>query len=74
MIKKESTKEIKSLDNHTSTLTVFIFATINRSDIKSKPVMKRITANSYKEARSELVKNHVISFAGRIPVQEVCNA
>lgn len=74
MINKESTKETKLLDNNISTLTVFIFATVNRSDIKSKPVMKRITANSYKEARSELVKKHVISFAGRIPAQGVCNA
>lgn len=53
-----------------SSLTVFIFATIKRSDIKAKPVMKRVTASSYKEARQQLIGDYVISFAGRIPSQE----
>ncbi|EOG6955892.1 host cell division inhibitor Icd-like protein [Yersinia ruckeri] len=57
-----------------SNLTVFIFATIKRSDVKAKPVMKRVTASSYKEARRKLISNYVISFAGRIPAQGVCNA
>lgn len=54
-----------------SILTVFIFATIKRSDIKAKPVMMRVTASSYKEARQQLIGNHVISFAGKVPVREV---
>lgn len=53
-----------------SILTVFIFATIKRSDIKAKPVMVRVTARSYKEARQQLIGDYVISFAGRIPSQE----
>ncbi|HDL8134514.1 TPA: host cell division inhibitor Icd-like protein [Yersinia enterocolitica] len=53
-----------------SILTVFIFATIKRSDIKAKPVMLRVTASSYKEARQQLIRDYVISFAGRIPAQE----
>lgn len=53
-----------------SILTVFIFATIKRSDVKAKPVMKRVTASSYKEARQQLIGNYVICFAGRIPSQE----
>ncbi|MFM1268090.1 host cell division inhibitor Icd-like protein [Yersinia enterocolitica] len=53
-----------------SILTVFIFATIKRSDIKAKPVMMRVTARSYKEARQQLIGDYVISFAGRIPSQE----
>lgn len=57
-----------------SILTVFIFAAIKRSDVKAKPVMKRVAASSYKEARRELISNYVISFAGRIPAQRVCNA
>ncbi|EOI6427538.1 host cell division inhibitor Icd-like protein [Yersinia enterocolitica] len=48
-------------------LTVFIFATIKRSDVKAKPIMMRITASSYKEARQQLIRDYVISFAGRIP-------
>ncbi|HFO2530943.1 TPA: host cell division inhibitor Icd-like protein [Yersinia enterocolitica] len=50
-----------------SSLTVFIFATIKRSDVKAKPVMKRVTARSYKEARQQLIGDYVISFAGCIP-------
>ncbi len=50
-----------------SILTVFIFATIKRSDVKAKPIMMRITASSYKEARQQLIRDYVISFAGRIP-------
>ncbi|WET16694.1 host cell division inhibitor Icd-like protein [Yersinia intermedia] len=57
-----------------SILTVFIFAAIKRSDVKAKPVMKRVTASSYNEARRKLISNYVISFAGRIPAQGVCNA
>ncbi|RXA98545.1 host cell division inhibitor Icd-like protein [Yersinia sp. 2105 StPb PI] len=57
-----------------SILTVFIFAAIKRSDVKAKPVMIRVTASSYKEARRKLISNYVISFAGRIPAQGVCNA
>ncbi|WP_314190773.1 host cell division inhibitor Icd-like protein [Yersinia massiliensis] len=53
-----------------SSLTVFIFATIKRSDVKAKPVMKRVTACSYKEARQQLIRDYVISFAGRIRSQE----
>ncbi|HHL2713114.1 TPA: host cell division inhibitor Icd-like protein [Yersinia enterocolitica] len=54
-----------------SSLTVFIFATIKRSDVKAKPVMKRVTASSYKEARQQLIRDCVISFAGKVPVREV---
>lgn len=53
-----------------SNLTIFIFATIKRSDVKAKPVMMRVTASSYKEARQQLIGDYVISFAGRIPSQE----
>ncbi|UYK05203.1 host cell division inhibitor Icd-like protein [Yersinia enterocolitica] len=57
-----------------SSLTVFIFATIKRSDVKAKPVMKRVTARSYKEARQQLIGDYVISFAGKVPVREVNHA
>lgn len=54
-----------------SILTVFIFATIKRSDVKAKPVMMRVTARSYKEARQQLIRDYVILFAGKVPVWEV---
>lgn len=56
-----------------SSLTVFIFATIKRSDVKAKQIMKRVTASSYSEARQQLIRDYVISFAGKVPVREVNN-
>ena len=56
-----------------SILTVFIFATIKRSDVKAKQIMKRVTASSYSEARQQLIRDYVISFAGKVPVREVNN-
>ncbi|WP_145533605.1 host cell division inhibitor Icd-like protein [Yersinia alsatica] len=53
-----------------SSLAVFIFATVKRSDVKAKPVMRRVTASSSKEARQQLIGDYVISFAGKIPSQE----
>lgn len=55
-------------------LTVFIFATIKRSDVKAKPVMMRVTASNYKEARQQLIRDYVISFAGKVPVRGVNHA
>ncbi|CNI81961.1 phage immunity repressor protein [Yersinia pekkanenii] len=52
-------------------LTVFIFATVKRSDVKAKPVMRRVTASSYNEARQQLIGDYVISFAGKVPFREV---
>lgn len=57
-----------------SILTVFIFATIKRSDVKAMPVMKRVTASSYKEARQQLIRDYIISFAGKVPVRGVIHA
>ncbi|HHQ5471628.1 TPA: host cell division inhibitor Icd-like protein [Yersinia enterocolitica] len=43
---------------------------MKRSDVKAKPVMMRVTARSYKEAQQQLIRDYVISFAGRIPALE----
>lgn len=57
-----------------SSTSVFLFASVKRSDYKAKPVMIRIVARSEYEARCELVQQYVVSLAARIPVNEVCYA
>ncbi|WP_115158645.1 host cell division inhibitor Icd-like protein [Serratia fonticola] len=48
--------------------TIFLFASVLRSDPKSRPVMQRVQASSEKEARCQLVRDYVLSFAGRLPL------
>lgn len=56
------------IDSNTS---IFLFASVKRSDSKAKPVMIRIVACSEYEARRELVQQYVLSLAARLPVIEV---
>ncbi|UAN58018.1 host cell division inhibitor Icd-like protein [Serratia sp. JSRIV004] len=49
---------------------VFIFASVLRCDPKSRPVMQRVIAATEKEARRQLVRDYVLSFAGRFPLTE----
>lgn len=48
--------------------TIFLFASVLRSDPKSRPVMQRVIAATEKEARRQLVRDYVLSFAGRLPL------
>ncbi|MBC3213838.1 host cell division inhibitor Icd-like protein [Serratia fonticola] len=48
--------------------TIFLFASVLRSDPKSLPVMQRVKAATEKEARRQLVRDYVLSFAGRLPL------
>jgi len=60
---------VNKADADTST-SVFLFASVKRSDSKAKPVMIRIVACSEYEARRELVQQYVVSLAARIPVKK----
>ncbi|WP_288445377.1 host cell division inhibitor Icd-like protein [uncultured Serratia sp.] len=46
--------------------TIFLFASILRSDPTSHPVMWRIKATNEKDARRKLSRDYVLSFAGVI--------
>lgn len=48
------------------TTTVFLFASILRSDPASRPILKRVTATCEHEARRQLVREYVLMFAGRV--------
>ena len=50
---------------------VFVFAAIRRADRKPRVRMLRTVAGDERTARRALVRDYVLSFAGRLPVAEV---
>lgn len=60
--------------NHTPTRFKFLFLAVHRSDLNATPHRESVTAHSEQDARRSLAGQFVLSFAGRIPAQGVCNA
>ncbi|HHT8243977.1 TPA: host cell division inhibitor Icd-like protein [Citrobacter freundii] len=50
---------------------IFVFAAIRRADRKPRICMLRTVAGDEQAARLSLVRDYVLSFAGRLPVAEV---
>jgi len=50
---------------------IFVFAAVRRSGRKPRILMLRTVATDERTARSSLVRDYVLSFAGRLPVAEV---
>lgn len=50
---------------------VFVFAAVRRADRKPRICMLRTVAGDEQTARLSLVRDYVLSFAGRLPVAEV---
>ena len=50
---------------------VFVFAAVRRADRKPRICMLRTVAGDEHAARRSLVRDYVLSFAGRLPVAEV---
>lgn len=50
---------------------VFVFAAIRRADRQPRVCMLRTVAGDERAARRALVRDYVLSFAGRLPVAEV---
>lgn len=50
---------------------VFLFAAVRRVDRKPRICMLRTIAGNEQAARLSLVRDYVLSFAGRLPVVEV---
>ncbi|WP_139154108.1 host cell division inhibitor Icd-like protein, partial [Enterobacter hormaechei] len=50
---------------------VFVFAAVRRADRKPRICMLRTVAGDEHAARRSLVRDYVLSFAGRLPVVEV---
>jgi len=50
---------------------VFVFAAVRRADRKPRICMLRTVAGDEHSARRSLVRDYVLSFAGRLPVAEV---
>ncbi|EPL0743199.1 host cell division inhibitor Icd-like protein [Proteus mirabilis] len=58
----------------TQTQFKFLFLSIKRSDTTAKPCRITITAPNEHDARLMLVRDYILSFAGRLPVKEVAHA
>lgn len=52
----------------------YLFLAVCRSDLNATPHRESVTAHSEQDARRSLAGQFVLSFAGRIPAQGVCNA
>ncbi|HCC5977849.1 TPA: host cell division inhibitor Icd-like protein [Citrobacter freundii] len=50
---------------------IWLIAAVRRDCPTIKAVIHHIAANSEREARRTLARDHVTFFAGRVPVQEV---
>ncbi|HIE3042185.1 host cell division inhibitor Icd-like protein [Klebsiella sp. K796] len=50
---------------------VFVFAAVRRADLQPRICMLRTVAGDEHAARLSLVRDYVLSFAGRLPVAEV---
>ncbi len=58
----------------TQTQFKFLFLSIKRSDTTAKPCRIAVTAPNEHDARLMLVRDYILSFAGRLPVKEVAHA
>nr|ELR5058201.1 host cell division inhibitor Icd-like protein [Providencia rettgeri]ELR5087641.1 host cell division inhibitor Icd-like protein [Providencia rettgeri] len=52
----------------------WLFLALNRSDYTAKPCRIAVTAPNEHDARLILVRDYILSFAGRLPAQEVAHA
>lgn len=52
----------------------FRFLALSRADLEAKPCRLSVDADSEMEARRILAPHFILSFAGRLPVREVCYA
>ncbi|HIE5975311.1 TPA: host cell division inhibitor Icd-like protein [Proteus mirabilis] len=52
----------------------WLFLALNRSDYTAKPCRIAVTAPNEHDARLMLVRDYILSFAGRLPAQEAAHA
>lgn len=52
----------------------WLFLALNRSDYTAKPCRITVIASNEHDARLMLVRDYILSFAGRLPAQEVAHA
>lgn len=68
------TEIIVMMATPTQTQFKFLFLSIKRSDTTAKPCRITVTASNEHDARLMLVRDYILSFAGRLPAQEVAHA
>ncbi|WER20881.1 host cell division inhibitor Icd-like protein [Providencia stuartii] len=67
----KQTEIIVMMATPTQTQFKFLFLSIKRSDTTAKPCRIAVTAPNENSARLMLVRDYILSFAGRLPAQEV---
>lgn len=60
-----------TVTNTTHSKFTFIFAAVRRTDRAASPCMLRFAAPDERTARAKFVRDYVLCFAGRVPVQAV---
>lgn len=70
----KQTEIIVMMATPTQTQFKFLFLSIKRSDTTAKPCRITVTAPNEHDARLMLVRDYILSFAGRLPAQEVAHA
>lgn len=60
--------------NQTRPKFQYHFLALCRADLQAKPCRLSVEATSEQDARRVLVSHFILSFAGRLPVQEVVHA
>ncbi|HEM7186075.1 TPA: ash family protein [Providencia rettgeri] len=68
------TEIIVMMATPTQTQFKFLFLSIKRSDTTAKPCRITVTASNEHDARLMLVRDYILSFAGRLPAQEAAHA
>ncbi|HGW3882755.1 TPA: host cell division inhibitor Icd-like protein [Proteus mirabilis] len=68
------TEIIVMMATPTHTQFKFLFLSIKRSDTTAKPCRIAVTAPNEHDARLMLVRDYILSFAGRLPAQEAAHA
>jgi hypothetical protein len=64
----------KNSNTHSPAIYYWLFLAVNRSDASARPHREAVTAPNERAARQILAGQFVLSFAGRLPVQEAKHA
>jgi len=67
----KETAKMATVTNTTHSKFTFIFAAVRRTDRAARPCMLRFAAPDEHTARANFVRDYVLCFAGRVPVQAV---
>ncbi|AKJ41531.1 host cell division inhibitor Icd-like protein [Pragia fontium] len=74
MTSVNTTTTVESIKTASTAKFLWRFWALNRSDLKSRPCRQSVIAHTEKEARKTLAPHFILSFAARLPIQEMSHA